>query len=157
LGFSYLFKRKIHLLIFMTKRKSINQHWLMGFAMALMICLPSFLIAQQVDMSQFKAMKARSVGPAAMSGRITAIDAVMKIQILSMPVRPQEVFGNPPRVALPGNRSLMRKRFIPSVPSPFIRKTQTSSGWEPEKEIPETPSIWVMGSTDPSMPAKPGR
>ncbi|PRY88458.1 photosystem II stability/assembly factor-like uncharacterized protein [Mongoliibacter ruber] len=34
------------------------------------------LFAQQVDMSQFEVMKARSVGPAAMSGRITAIDAV---------------------------------------------------------------------------------
>lgn len=34
------------------------------------------LQAQQVDMSQFAAMKTRSVGPAGMSGRITAIDAV---------------------------------------------------------------------------------
>ena len=32
--------------------------------------------AQQVDMDQFKSMKARSIGPGAMSGRITAIDAV---------------------------------------------------------------------------------
>ncbi|MBB6325678.1 photosystem II stability/assembly factor-like uncharacterized protein [Algoriphagus iocasae] len=32
--------------------------------------------AQQVDMGLFKPMKARSIGPAAMSGRITAIDAV---------------------------------------------------------------------------------
>lgn len=34
------------------------------------------LFAQQVDMSQFEVMKARSIGPAGMSGRITAIDAV---------------------------------------------------------------------------------
>ena len=34
------------------------------------------LFAQQVDMSMFKSMKARSIGPAAMSGRITAIDAI---------------------------------------------------------------------------------
>ena len=33
-------------------------------------------IAQQVDMDLFKNMKTRNVGPAAMSGRITAIDAV---------------------------------------------------------------------------------
>jgi len=32
--------------------------------------------AQQVNMDQFKSMKARSIGPGAMSGRITAIDAV---------------------------------------------------------------------------------
>ncbi len=34
------------------------------------------LFAQKVDMDQFKSMKARNVGPAAMSGRITAIDAI---------------------------------------------------------------------------------
>ncbi|MCF1753298.1 VPS10 domain-containing protein [Mariniradius sediminis] len=38
--------------------------------------LQSSLFAQQVDMSLFKNMKARSIGPSAMSGRITAIDAV---------------------------------------------------------------------------------
>ncbi|EMS33496.1 hypothetical protein C943_04374 [Mariniradius saccharolyticus AK6] len=38
--------------------------------------LQSNLFAQQVDMSLFKNMKARSIGPSAMSGRITAIDAV---------------------------------------------------------------------------------
>jgi len=32
--------------------------------------------AQQVNMDVFKSMKARSIGPGAMSGRITAIDAV---------------------------------------------------------------------------------
>ncbi|NVJ47970.1 MAG: hypothetical protein HWE07_12615, partial [Cytophagia bacterium] len=32
--------------------------------------------AQKVDMDIFKEMKARSIGPAAMSGRITAIDVV---------------------------------------------------------------------------------
>jgi photosystem II stability/assembly factor-like uncharacterized protein len=33
-------------------------------------------ISQSIDMSQFQAMKARNIGPAGMSGRITAIDAV---------------------------------------------------------------------------------
>ncbi|TDQ19201.1 photosystem II stability/assembly factor-like uncharacterized protein [Algoriphagus boseongensis] len=42
--------------------------------LASMLCLGTF--AQQVDMDQFKSMKARSIGPAGMSGRITAIDAV---------------------------------------------------------------------------------
>ena len=46
-----------------------------------LICL-SFLLSaplmfgQKVDMDMFKNMKARSIGPAAMSGRITAIDVV---------------------------------------------------------------------------------
>lgn len=46
-----------------------------------LICL-SFLLSaplmfgQKVDMDMFKTMKARSIGPAAMSGRITAIDVV---------------------------------------------------------------------------------
>ena len=41
---------------------------------ALLLSLGSY--AQEVDMDLFKSMKARSIGPAAMSGRITAIDAV---------------------------------------------------------------------------------
>ena len=43
-------------------------------AMLLMTCAP--LLAQKVDMSQFKGMKPRNVGPAGMSGRVTAIDAI---------------------------------------------------------------------------------
>lgn len=36
----------------------------------------SELNAQKIDMTKFKGMKPRSIGPAGMSGRITAIDAV---------------------------------------------------------------------------------
>ncbi|WP_236139836.1 VPS10 domain-containing protein [Mongoliitalea daihaiensis] len=42
----------------------------------MLFCLPAFNGMAQVDMSQFAVMKARSIGPAGMSGRITAIDAV---------------------------------------------------------------------------------
>ena len=35
-------------------------------------------LAQKLDMELFKGFKARSIGPAGMSGRITAIDAVQK-------------------------------------------------------------------------------
>ena len=50
----------------------------MGWMMLLLLFWASMplAMAQQIDMSMFKSMKARNVGPAAMSGRITAIDAV---------------------------------------------------------------------------------
>ncbi len=38
----------------------------------------SLVSAQTLDMTKLKAMKPRSIGPAAMSGRITAIDAIIK-------------------------------------------------------------------------------
>lgn len=38
----------------------------------------SLVSAQTLDMTKFKGMKPRSIGPAAMSGRITAIDAVVQ-------------------------------------------------------------------------------
>lgn len=46
----------------------------LGFLLLLVWSIPTS--AQQVDMDHFKAMKTRSVGPAGMSGRVTAIDAV---------------------------------------------------------------------------------
>ncbi len=54
--------------------KKLTQITWLGIFLLLAWSFP--VTAQQVDMDQFKAMKARSVGPAAMSGRITAIDAV---------------------------------------------------------------------------------
>ncbi|MDF2157821.1 hypothetical protein [Algoriphagus sp. CAU 1675] len=42
----------------------------------LVACMGLGVQAQQVDMDLFKSMKTRNVGPAGMSGRITAIDAV---------------------------------------------------------------------------------
>ncbi|MCI4671609.1 MAG: hypothetical protein MRZ79_25930 [Bacteroidia bacterium] len=41
------------------------------------LCLLVFANGQEVDMDFFKNMKARSIGPAGMSGRVTAIDAVV--------------------------------------------------------------------------------
>ncbi|MFQ5676803.1 MAG: WD40/YVTN/BNR-like repeat-containing protein, partial [bacterium] len=38
------------------------------------LALPA--LAQKLDMDKLKGMKARSIGPAGMSGRVTAIDAV---------------------------------------------------------------------------------
>ena len=46
------------------------------FTLWLMLLLGTAVIAQEVDMDLFKSMKTRNVGPAGMSGRITAIDAV---------------------------------------------------------------------------------
>jgi len=44
--------------------------------LTLLLCSFVFATAQKVSLSQFKNMKARSIGPAGMSGRITAIDAL---------------------------------------------------------------------------------
>ncbi len=41
------------------------------------LCIVNAAVAQKLDMEKFKGMKPRSIGPAGMSGRITAIDAVV--------------------------------------------------------------------------------
>src|SRR5690349_19865197 len=43
---------------------------------ALVLSLPTFALHAQVDPELLAGMKARSIGPAAMSGRVAAIDAV---------------------------------------------------------------------------------
>lgn len=48
---------------------------LLSFLMLSLLALPSF--AQKLDMEKLKGMKARNIGPGGMSGRITAIDAVV--------------------------------------------------------------------------------
>jgi photosystem II stability/assembly factor-like uncharacterized protein len=56
---------------------SLRQHWptlMVALCMLLIAGAPKAL-AQQVDMSLFSEMKARNIGPSAMSGRVTAIDA----------------------------------------------------------------------------------
>ena len=56
------------------KKRILTQMSFLGLLILLMFPFQPELFAQKVDMDQFKSMKARSVGPAAMSGRITAID-----------------------------------------------------------------------------------
>src|SRR3954465_6485560 len=46
--------------------------------LAVLLLCPAFLFAQTVDLNQhFKNWKPRNIGPAGMSGRITAIDALV--------------------------------------------------------------------------------
>lgn len=48
-----------------------------NFLLATLAALfPAVFFAQNVDLSKFKSMQARSIGPAGMSGRVTSIDAV---------------------------------------------------------------------------------
>lgn len=54
----------------MTIRKIV---WLL----AGVVCLCPVALAQKIDMEKMKGMKPRSIGPGAMSGRITAIDVVL--------------------------------------------------------------------------------
>ena len=42
-----------------------------------LITISSILFADELDMEKLKAMKARSIGPGGMSGRVTAIDVVL--------------------------------------------------------------------------------
>ncbi len=42
----------------------------------LLVCFATLTFAQKLDMKKFQGMKARSIGPAGMSGRVTAIDVV---------------------------------------------------------------------------------
>ena len=42
-----------------------------------LITISSILFADGLDMEKLKAMKARSIGPGGMSGRVTAIDVVV--------------------------------------------------------------------------------
>jgi len=50
----------------------------MMFSFLILLILPMISISQQVDLNLFKNMKPRSVGPAGMSGRVTAIDVNLK-------------------------------------------------------------------------------
>ena len=58
------------------KKRILTQLSFLGLVMLWMFATQPASLAQKVDMDQFKSMKARNVGPAAMSGRITAIDAI---------------------------------------------------------------------------------
>ncbi|MFQ5652173.1 MAG: hypothetical protein ACE5IY_19765 [bacterium] len=60
-----------------TQRRPRQDHTLVGFLLGVFTLLAAFSVpAQQLDMDKLHGLKARSVGPAGMSGRVTAIDAV---------------------------------------------------------------------------------
>ena len=48
---------------------------ILGFLLLSALLIPA--MAQKLDMDKLKVMKARSIGPAGMSGRVTAIDVVL--------------------------------------------------------------------------------
>lgn len=43
----------------------------------ILVLISAILSADELDMKKFKGMKARSIGPGGMSGRVTAIDVVL--------------------------------------------------------------------------------
>ncbi|MBN8676164.1 MAG: hypothetical protein J0L56_18680, partial [Chitinophagales bacterium] len=45
--------------------------------LSVLLCMACFIQAQKITLDQFRNLKPRNVGPAGMSGRITAIDAVV--------------------------------------------------------------------------------
>jgi len=47
------------------------------FSMSILICLAPLSHAQKLDMERLHGLKARSIGPAGMSGRVTAVDVVL--------------------------------------------------------------------------------
>lgn len=60
----------------MTKNYVVVRKGLRNFLSVVLLTLCTVAYGQKVDMDIFKNMKARAIGPAAMSGRITAIDVV---------------------------------------------------------------------------------
>ena len=56
---------------------TIQKHFIsLALFFALLLFLPFLSIAQQLDMDKLKAMEPRNIGPAGMSGRVTAIDVI---------------------------------------------------------------------------------
>ena len=57
-------------------KQTFNGRSLVVSVLVAFLCLP-LATGQQLDVDKLKEMKARSIGPAGMSGRVTAIDAVV--------------------------------------------------------------------------------
>lgn len=57
-------------------KQNFNGRSIMVSVLLAFLCLP-LAMGQQLDVDKLKEMKARSIGPAGMSGRVTAIDAVV--------------------------------------------------------------------------------
>ena len=63
--------------LIMSRKFTFYRSRFFGLCTFLLLILPlSFVSAQKLDMDKLKGMKARSIGPAGMSGRVTAIDVV---------------------------------------------------------------------------------
>lgn len=60
----------------MYSRHYISGIKIIGLILGLLLTLPLVPAAQQLDMEKLKAMEPRNIGPAGMSGRVTAIDVV---------------------------------------------------------------------------------
>ncbi len=71
----------------------------------ILVMISAILSADGLDMKKFKGMKARSIGPAGMSG--------FPIRMSFMSVPPLAAFGNPKVAASNGNPFLMIKKPLP--------------------------------------------
>ena len=60
------------------KCMSRKSNLMLALVILVALLVPATGVAQKLDMSKFENMKPRSIGPAAMSGRVTAIDVVAK-------------------------------------------------------------------------------
>ena len=91
------------------------------------LCLAAAPTAAAVDPSLLAGLKARSIGPAAMSGRIASIESVGGQPADGLRRhRHRRASGNRSTAASPGSRSSTTSRWLPSAPWPSIPPTPTS-------------------------------
>ena len=87
------------------------------------------LPAQTLDLSKLSSLNIRNVGPANMSGRITAIDVVESDpNTLYVGAASGGVYGDPTMEGAPGVRFLMRSPHKILAPWPSTRIIPASSG-----------------------------
>jgi len=79
----------------------------------ILVLISAILSADGLDMKKFKGMKARSIGPAGMSGRVTAIDVVLSNTDVIYVGTASGGLGNPKAAASNGNPFLMIKKPLP--------------------------------------------
>jgi hypothetical protein len=82
----------------------------------LLLAVASLPVLAQVKNEQFKNLKPRNIGPAGMSGRVTAIDALYtNPDVIHWWVAPAPVCGRPITAAPPGSPCLMSNPSSTSV------------------------------------------
>ena len=112
---------------------------------------------RDVDPGLLAGMAARSIGPAGMSGRVTAIDGgrVQSRHPLCRRRRGRRLEVGQRRRS-PGRRSSTTSRWPRSAPSPSSRRIRTSSGSAPARGTRATASRSATASTARSTAAGPG-
>lgn len=123
-------KNRLHLKFHVTRlkklkiynmRKSSIKLWILT---VLTISCYFTTFAQQVDLEKLKGINVRSIGPAGMSGRVTAIDVVHNQPQIMYVGSASGGCGNPKVEVWIGSLYLIKSRFYPLVQSLFSKTIQ---------------------------------